>query len=315
MKHVMVGFGFGPIQAGLFAKEARESGNFADIAVSEIDRALVDAVRRNGNRYAVNVARTNGLDVIQVDGVRLLDPHDKADRSRLLEMVSYATEIVTSLPSVASYSSGNGDSVAKLIAEGLGSDKAAATIVYTAENNNRAAEMLADHVQAELRLREKSRPVQFLNTVIGKMSQVVADQKMSQGRLVPIAPGFGRAFLVEEFNHILTGRISLPGFEPGIKVFEQKDNLLPFGEAKLFGHNAINTMLGFLGRRLGVELMSELKGKPDIMKLARDEGPGQEAWLLRSHVRCDARVPGAGCCAVQTGCGGGCGSAGTACGT
>jgi hypothetical protein len=42
--------------------------------------------------------------------------------------------------------------------------------------------------------------VQFLNTVIGKMSQVVTDpREIVERSLAPIAPGIDRAFLVEEF--------------------------------------------------------------------------------------------------------------------
>jgi len=46
-EHIFTGFGFGPIQGGLFVKEAFQSGNFARIVVSEIDAELVGAVRAN----------------------------------------------------------------------------------------------------------------------------------------------------------------------------------------------------------------------------------------------------------------------------
>ena len=55
MRHILTGFGFGPIQAGLFVKEAIESGRFDRLVVAEVDRALVSAVRRNKNSYTVNV--------------------------------------------------------------------------------------------------------------------------------------------------------------------------------------------------------------------------------------------------------------------
>jgi len=270
MKHVFVGFGFGPIQAGLFAKEARESGNFSDIAVAEVDQALVDAMRRNGDKYSVNVACKDGLEVVEVEGVRLLNPRDQDDRASLVEIFSRSTEIVTSLPSVNFYSSGGADSVSRLLAEGLQSDKAPATIVYAAENNNHAAEILQEKMDAEPFFQEGHRPVQFLNTVIGKMSQVVVDPGVISEKLAPIVPGFSRAFLVEEFNHILVTKVSLPGFTPGITVFDQKEDLLPFEEAKLFGHNAINTMLGFIAGQNGLKLMSELRDRPDIMADARE---------------------------------------------
>ena len=51
VEHVFTGFGFGPIQGGLFAKEAFESGNFARIVVAEIDAELVGAVKANNGSY------------------------------------------------------------------------------------------------------------------------------------------------------------------------------------------------------------------------------------------------------------------------
>lgn len=269
MQHNLVGFGFGPIQAGLFAAEARRSGRFADIAIAEVAPELVAAVRRNRGRYAVNVAHRDGVDVMTVENVTLLDPGVAQDRARLESSLRSATEIATCLPSVRIYQAGGNDSVAAQIARALSNGSAPATGVYTAENNNHAAEILEQAVR-EAAGDAELRPVQFLNTVIGKMSQVITDpDEITRRKLTPIAPGFARAFLVEEFNHILTSRIELDDFSPGISVFEQKPDLLPFEEAKLFGHNAIHTLLGFLGRERGCTGMAQLREFPEAMELAR----------------------------------------------
>lgn len=268
--HVFVGFGFGPIQSGLFVKEAHGSGRFAEIAVAEIDPALVAAVRGNGGRYALNVAHEDGVEAVTVEGVTLLNPNDAADLSRLREVLGQATEIVTSLPSVAFFAKGGAASVAGLIADGLRGDGAAQTVVYTAENNNHAAELLEREVRQVAGAGAVLRPAQFLNTVIGKMSQVITDpDEIARRGLAPVAPGFPRAFLVEAFNRILVSRIGLPGFAPGIAAFEEKDDLLPFEEAKLHGHNAAHTMLGFLGARAGAARLSELRGDAAAMGLVR----------------------------------------------
>jgi len=265
-----VGFGFGPIQAGLFAKEARDSGLFSEIAVAEVDAALVAAVRGNGNRYALNVACADRVEAVYVEGVTLLSLNDENDRARLRDELGRATEIVTSLPSVAFYTRGGGGSVACLVAEGLSSHEAAQTIVYTAENNNHAAEILEQDVTAASVGGVGQRPVQFLNTVIGKMSQVISDPAEIERRgLVSIVPGFPRAFLVESFNRILVSKIQLPGFVPGISAFEEKADLLPFEEAKLYGHNAIHTMMGFLGELCGAPLLSDLRVRAELMELVR----------------------------------------------
>ena len=54
-KRTFVGFGFGPIQAGLFILEAVRSENFGRIVVGEVLPELVQAIRENGGRFAINV--------------------------------------------------------------------------------------------------------------------------------------------------------------------------------------------------------------------------------------------------------------------
>ncbi|MDD4101047.1 MAG: hypothetical protein PHU80_00250 [Kiritimatiellae bacterium] len=269
MEHVFVGFGFGPIQSGLFAKEAYAGGRFSEIAVAEVDPALVAAVRGNKDCYALNVATADGIEQVQIEGVTLLDPAQPDDERRLSETLSRATEVVTSLPSVAFFTRGGVASVAGRIAAGLcGSE--GQTVVYTAENNNHAAEILQKDVQAAMPQGARPRTAQYLNTVIGKMSQVINDpMEIARRGLAPVAPGFPRAFLVESFNRILVSKITLPGFEPGITAFEEKGDLLPFEEAKLYGHNAIHTLLGFLAQDCGLALMSDLRERPELLDRAR----------------------------------------------
>lgn len=269
-EHVFTGFGFGPIQGGLFAKEAFDSGNFARIVVAEIDSQLVDAVRANNGSYYVNVARSDGIEALKIDNVELLNPNVAADKQVLLEVLTRSTEIVTCLPSVNFYRSGEGGSVASLIAQGLKNNKAGGMIIYAAENNNRAAEILEESV-AEKAGQPAPSNVQFLNTVIGKMSRVVTDPaEIAELNLAPIAPGLDRAFLVEKFNRILVSRAKVPGFNPGIEVFVEKDDLLPFEEVKLYGHNAIHSLLGFLGALKDYTAMTEVKGDTMLMQIGRD---------------------------------------------
>jgi len=249
VRHHFTGFGFGPIQAALFAKLAAESGNFDSISVAEVDGALVRAIRANGDRYAVNVAYEDGVKTEHVEGVRLLDTNDPADLAQLKTSLSRATEIVTSLPSVEFYKG-----VAPLITENISDNPC---VVYTAENNNHAAEILQRLVGTCSR--DARAPKQFLNTVIGKMSQVVTDpDEIARRGLATMTPDFPRAFLVESFNRILVSQITLPGFEPGITAFEEKPDLLPFEEAKLYGHNAIHAAMGFMCAEAGLVAMSGL---------------------------------------------------------
>ncbi len=282
-EHIFTGFGFGPIQGGLFAKEAFQSGNFIRIVAAEIDDQLVDAVRANNGSYYVNVAKADGIEVLKIDNVELLNPNVTADRQILLEVLVQSTEIATCLPSVDFYESGGANSAASLIAEGLKNSTAKATIIYTAENNNQAAEILENAVSHELtrmntnsererfvKIRGKKFQVQFLNTVIGKMSRVVADPaEIAELKLRTIAPGINRAFLVEQFNRILVSRARISDFRLGIECFIEKDNLLAFEEAKLYGHNAIHSLLGFIGAVKGYTRMTELADDQAVMQIGR----------------------------------------------
>jgi mannitol-1-phosphate 5-dehydrogenase len=279
-----VGFGFGPIQAGLFVKEAFLSRAFGRCVVAEIDARLVAAVRAHHNRYAVNVAHADGIESLVVEGVSLLNPNDGDDRARLVEALAEAHEVATCLPSVAAYGAGGACSASALLAEGLSAPGRGPVVVYAAENNNRAAEVLDGRLAATGLARR--RPTALLNTVIGKMSRVVDDPaEIGELGLAPIAPGFPRAFLVEAFNHILVSRPPPGhGFRRALSVFEEKDDLLPFEEAKLYGHNAIHTLLGFLGAARGIDRMSAVAGEPGILRVAREAFLDEcGAALIRKH--------------------------------
>lgn len=282
-EHVFVGFGFGPIQAGLFAKEAFQSGNFSRIAVAEIDSELVEAVRANGGSYFVNIAKSNGLEVIKIDGIEIYNPNEHKDREFLSDALNCSTEIVTSLPSIAFYDDTD-VSVVSLIAAGLEENCLPATIVYAAENNNYAAQILEEKVNAKA-LEPIKHPVQYLNTVIGKMSQVVTEvEEIERKNLRPVVPGINRAFLVEEFNEILVTKCEIKDFKPAVEIFIEKDDLLPFEEAKLYGHNAIHALLAYLGAYKGYTTMTELRGDKKIMQIAMDAFINESgASLIRKH--------------------------------
>jgi mannitol-1-phosphate 5-dehydrogenase len=147
--------------------------------------------------------------------------------------------------------------------------------VYAAENHNHAAEILEAAVFDAIPDAERDavrQRVRFLNTVIGKMSGVVADSNEIQREgLAPITPAFQRAFLVEAFNRILISKVGfeaaagIPGFRRGITAFEEKDDLLPFEEAKLYGHNATHALAAYVGAMRGVRRIAELREYPDIL--------------------------------------------------
>lgn len=265
-----VAFGFGPIAAGLFLYEARASGNFDRLVVAEIDAELVQAVRQAGGAYTVNVARADRIDPVEVGGVEILNPRDAGDREALVAAIAVSDELATCLPNVDVYAAGGEASVVNLLAGGLARRaEPIDTVLYAAENHNHAAELLRKQVAALAPGAALAR-TQMANTVIGKMSGVIRDtDAMGRLGLAPLTPTADRAVLVEEFNRILISRIDWPGYCRGLDVFEAKADLLPFEEAKLYGHNAAHALLGYLAALRGLTTIAEAGHDEDVMAHAR----------------------------------------------
>jgi len=265
-----VGFGFGPIQSGLFLYEAYLSGNFDRYVISEVDQALVDAVVANGGRCNVNIARKDRIDEFVLKGIELLNPREPLSRDRIVNAIAQSDELATALPSVNIYDAGGQASVVSLLLAGVGRrDRAMPTVLYTAENNNRAAEILEKKL-LELSFGTALAGFQALNTVVGKMSGIITDPKViSRLDLATMTPDIPRAILIEEFNCILISRIVLPGYRRGIDVFEEKGDLLPFEEAKLYGHNAAHAVIGYLAELKGHKTIAEAGRDNEIMSVAR----------------------------------------------
>ena len=297
-----VGFGFGAIQAGLFLYEAFRSGNFRRLIVAEVMPNAVQTLRQSAGQYEVNVAYQDRVEAVEIGPVEIANPEDERDREFLVAAVAEAAEIATALPSVAFYTSASTGSVHQILAEGLRRKAAAGgspTVVYAAENHNHAAEILEAAVLSAIPQDEHDRirgRVSFLNTVIGKMSGVVTDpSEIRERRLKTVTPFESRAVLVESFNRILVSRtsfgdrLSTSGFRRGIEVFEEKPDLLPFEEAKLYGHNSTHAVAAYLGGVLGVERIADLEKAPGVsafLETAFVEESG--AALIRRHKSKDA---------------------------
>ncbi len=266
-----VGFGFGPIQTGLFLFEAYNSGNFSRFVVAEIDDTLINAVRRNGGRYTINVARFDKIDKFTLEGIEIYNPQREDEREKIVEAIAESDELATALPSVKIYDIGGDASVVQIIANGLKKrDESFTTIIYTAENNNRAAEILLEKLKKITPI-DKLADVQVLNTVIGKMSGVISDAEViDRMSLTTITPDIPRAILVEEFNKILISQITLKNYRRGIEVFIEKADLLPFEEAKLYGHNAIHALIAYLADLKGYQTIAQAGGDKQIIEIAHN---------------------------------------------
>lgn len=278
-----VGFGLGPIQAGLFLAEAHLSGQFSRLVAAEILPDVVDAVRRAGG-FTVNIGHADHVEALTVHPVEILNPQVDTDRVVLVEAVACADEMATALPSVDSYTRGGAGSIAALLAEGLRyktARKNPLAVIYAAENHPAAAAQLEGAVMDAVPTAARHavrRRVQFLDTVIGKMSGTPDDL----GTMVPIAPGLARAFLVESYNQVSVSQVRRSGFETddldpdwseyrrGIAAFHERTDVRPFVDAKLCGHNAGHALAAYAARLLGFTHMHQLRGRPDVLAFVRD---------------------------------------------
>ena len=272
--HTFVGFGLGPIQGGLFLQEALRSGGFRRLVVAEVQPETVNSVRRSGGMFSVNIAHSDRREVAEVGPVEIFNPSSVEDRYALVEAVSNAEEIATAVPSVHNYETIGRGSIHRILAEGL-RKKAhhclPRAVIYAAENHNHAAEILQSRVFTVIPPEEQQAVqsrVRFLNTVIGKMSVVISDpQEVREQGLTAITASETRAFLVEAFNRILISHICFEEgpFCRGISVFEEKPDLLPFAEAKLYGHNATHALAAYVGAMHGVQRIADLSSLPGMI--------------------------------------------------
>ncbi len=278
----LVGFGFGPIQAGLFLYEAFLSGGFRRLVVGEVLPDVVEAMHYAGGMYCLNVAHSDHVEIARVGPVQVEDPNSPSSLRSLVEAVADAEEIATAVPSVRYYVTPSPGSIHRILAEGFrkkAAQRGPRAVIYAAENHNHAAEILESAVFEEIPEAERSAVhsrVRFLNTVIGKMSGVIADEPDAQGqRLATITPHDRRAFLVEAFNRILISKICFgetseeARFQRGIKVFEEKEDLLPFEEAKLYGHNATHALACYVGALRGIQRIGDLRDVPEMLRFLR----------------------------------------------
>ena len=75
---------------------------------------------------------------------------------------------------------------------------------------------------------------------------------------------------MEAFSRILISKINFPQtLQRGIQEFQEKEQLLPFEEAKLYGHNATHALLGYLGSLLSVQNVADLVEVPGLLPFAR----------------------------------------------
>ena len=295
----LVGLGFGAIGSGLFVYEAHRTGDYAPPLVVDVRADLVAGLRADDGHFRINIARSDRVDVAEVGPVTVTDSTVPAEAELAIEAISGADEFASALPSVAFYQTDGPNSPHRLLGEGLRRrTRTTPLIVFCAENHRSAAELLEaavlEAVPAEERHAVAAR-ASYVDTVIGKMSGLITDpEELSQLGLATVTSALDSAFLVEEFDRILVSRAG-EGLHPGMPVLSEVDDLAPFEDAKLLGHNATHALAGFLGAVLGLTLVADLRevdGAMDFLRAAFIEESG--ATLRRRWAGADELFTEAG---------------------
>ncbi|MCF7848185.1 MAG: hypothetical protein K9M45_04985 [Kiritimatiellales bacterium] len=249
-----LGIGLGPIQTSIFLDGAFRGG-FDRLVIADVDAALVQAVRDHGGTLQINIASNEAVRTETIAGVEIYNPMVPEDLEKLTEAAAEADEMATALPSIAFYKH------LGWLKTGLERQPDRRRFIYAAENHNHAAEELA-------KVLGPLPQTQVLNTVIGKMSCIFPAEECARRNIPTLTPTADRGHLVEAFNHILIQ--SCAGIDARcVQGLIDKPDLLPFEEAKLYGHNAIHLWLGLHAQQTGVQFMHELADAGELLRRAR----------------------------------------------
>lgn len=253
-----VGIGSGAIQLGLWAYYASLSG--MKIVLVEVDEEKIKNIKKNKNFYCINIAHFDRIEHIRIGPVEIYNPNIKREREKIIEAIRFANDITTALPSTSFYKEGG---VAGLLSEGL-SERKSPVIIYASENQIEAGEMLEGFVFPE----GKPEFIQFSETVIEKMGGPHFDKSLiDELGLKRITPESKDALLVEDFDKIIIEKPKIPEkfrYKSCFDRFFPADDIMLYEELKLFGHNAVHSLLGFLGKLKGYQFMSQYNGDSDF---------------------------------------------------
>lgn len=270
-----VGLGAGVVQLGLFAYEAQRAGNYAPPLLVDVRADLIGSVRADHGRVRVNVARNDRVDVAEIGPLRVADSSEPVELETVVEAIATADELATALPTVSAYRTSAANSPHRLIADGLRRRvRTTPLIVFCAENRRNAAAILRDATGESIDPSERA-PIlaraRFVDTVIGKMGGVITDpDQVGREGLATITSGMPWACLVEEFDRILVSRVDPAGeLQPGMAALREVNDLTPFEDAKLLGHNATHALGAFLGKLLGLSRFGDLRDVPGAMAFLR----------------------------------------------
>ena len=249
MSKTFIGIGAGPIQTGIYVAGAADGG-FDRIVLAEVEPTLVASLKKHRS-ITVNTAEADRITTRTYENIEVYNPNDPADLPQLIDIAKDALVFNTALPATKFYKF-----CAPWMKEAFAKNPDGRRYIYTSENSTTAAADLKTAMSVEYP------ETYYLDTVIGKMSKVFA---AGENDLPTLTPDFAKGHLVEAFNTIYTS--SAPGIEEvGVKNLYAKPDLVPFEEAKLYGHNANHLLLALMAAERGCNYMSEAANFPDIVE-------------------------------------------------
>ena len=249
-----LGIGLGPIQTGIFLDGAFRGG-FDRLVIADVDAALIQAVRDNNGTIQINIASNTAVTTQTITGVEIYNPSVPDDLGKLIEAAAQADEVATALPSIAFFK------YLGWVKTGFAQQPERRRFVYAAENHNHAAEELENAIGFF--------PYTYhLNTVVGKMSCIFPADECARRGIPTLTPTADRGHLVEAFNRILIQSCDGIDQRKTLGLYDKPD-LLPFEEAKLYGHNAVHFWLGLHAQQKGAQFMHELADDKELLAKAR----------------------------------------------
>ena len=249
-----LGIGLGPIQTSIFLDGAFRGG-FDRLVIADVDAALIQAIRDTDGSIQINIASNTSVKTETISGIEIYNPTVPEDLEKLVAAAAEADEIATALPSIGFFKH------LQWLEEGFAKQPDRRRFVYAAENHNHAAEELEKAIGSFPN-------THFLNTVIGKMSCIFPAEECAKRDIPTLSPSADRGHLVEAFNQILIESCDGIG-ERQVRGLVDKHELLPFEEAKLYGHNAIHFWLGMHAQQKGIGFMHELANDAPLLSDAR----------------------------------------------
>lgn len=249
-----LGIGLGPIQTGIFLDGAFR-GTFDRLVIADVDTELIDSIRSNDGTLQINIATNDAVTAQTISGIEIYNPTVPEDVEKLVEAAAQADEVSTALPSIGFFKH------LGWVKEGFARQPERRRFVYAAENHNHAAEELE-------KILGQFPGTYYLNTVVGKMSCVFPADECARRGIPTLTPGADRGHLVEEFNRILIQSCDFIA-ERQVQGLIDKPDLLPFEEAKLYGHNAVHFWLGLHAQQGGKQFMHEVADDHELLARAR----------------------------------------------